>query len=78
MKMLLWGISVDSVAIKHYRLHDIKQPVYKIISGVQESFFFFFFFDKYGVQESSSKVTPENTKQVVGEILHFMNQNLQS
>jgi len=63
MKMLLWGISVDSVAIKHYRLHDIKQPVYKIISGVQES---------------SSKVTPENTKQVVGEILHFMNQNLQS
>jgi hypothetical protein len=41
-------------------------------------FFFFFFFDKYGVQESSSKVTPENTKQVVGEILHFMNQNLQS
>jgi len=77
MKMLLWGISVDSVAIKHYRLHDIKQPVYKIISGVQESCFFFFF-DKYGVQESSSKVTPENTKQVVGEILHFMNQNLQS
>lgn len=63
MKMLLRGISVDSVAIKHYRLHDIKQPVYKIFSGVQES---------------SSKVAPENTKQVVGEILDFMNQNLQS